>query len=159
MLFFSEGYPTLRDMMEVNQEFEAQYDDEKYEKKIQKLSRRAFVRDEKESPENIQFWREAIAVLNKEDHYILVMLDVPRSAADLSKLILAGLVLTAMLMGAITAFHWADQHVRFRIPDSVDFLILILVLALAYLFTYSVKARKKVGNYLADLMDLVARWF
>jgi hypothetical protein len=34
MLYFSEGHPTLPDIMEVNEKFEAEYDNEKYETKI-----------------------------------------------------------------------------------------------------------------------------
>jgi len=158
MLYFSEEYPTLPDMMEVSQKFEAEYDDEKYEKKIKKLSRKAFERDQKESPEDVQLWREAIRVLKKEDHYILVMLDVPRSAADFARLILAGLVVTAVLVGAIAGLRWAGENILFRIPDDVKLLAFILVFALAYYLVYSDKGRK-LADCLGGLAERLARWF
>lgn len=158
MLYFSEGYPTLPDIMEVNAQFEAECDDEKYETKIRRLSRKAFRRDQKESPEDVPLWREAVKVLNKEDHYIMVMLDVPRSAADLAKLVIAGLFVTALLVGGIAAIHWATRIIDFRVPDRVKLLGFILVFALAYYLVYSDKW-KVVGKYVVDLAERVARWF
>jgi len=65
ILFFSEGYSTLPDMMEVNERFEATCDAEQYEEKIRKLSRQAFERDRKESPEDAALWRDAVRALGK----------------------------------------------------------------------------------------------
>jgi hypothetical protein len=158
MLYFSEGYPTLPDIMEVNEKFEAEYGNEKYETKIRGLSRKAFRRDQKESPEYVPLWREAVKVLNKEDHYIMVMLDVPRSATDLAKLVIGGLVVAAMGVGAVAAIHWASRIIDFRVPDRVKLLSFILVFALAYYLVYSDKW-KVVGKYLVDLAERVARWF
>jgi len=157
MLYFSEGYPTLPDMMEVNEKFEAEYDGEKYESKIRRLSREAFRRDQKESPQNVPLWREAVKVLNKEDHYILVMLDIPRSAGDFVKLVVAGLVVVALGAGAIAAIRWADQNTHFRIPDYVKLAAFIIVVALACYLAYSEKG-KGVAHYLGDFAKRVARW-
>jgi len=158
MLYFSETYPTLPDMMEVAQEFESKYDDEKYEEKIKRLSRRAFDHDRRESPDNVRLWREAITLLKKEDHYILVMLDVPRSVTDLLKAVFVGLVVTGALVGAYAAVRWAAQHIHVRIPTYLNFLALIFVFALAYYLSYSDKG-KKLGDGFAKLTERVARWF
>jgi hypothetical protein len=164
MLYFSEGYPTLPDMMGVAEKFEATYDAEKYEEKIRQLSRKVFERDQEQSPENAELWRDAIEVLRKEDHYILVMLDfplardVPRSGADQVKLLIAGLVVAAVLGIAIWAVEWGDQHKHFRIPDNIKSLAFILVIALACYLAYSDKG-KKLGDSLGGLAKRVARWF
>lgn len=158
MLHFSENYPTLPDMMEVAEKFEAQYDDEKYEKKIQRLSRRAFKRDQKESKEKVELWRQAIKALKREDHYLLVMLDVPRSAADLTKLAVAGLVLAAIVVGAILAANWARAHIELRIPDGILAVALILVWALVVFISYRDK-EMKLNHWLENLAERVARWF
>jgi glutaredoxin-related protein len=166
MLYFSEVCPTLPDMMEVAEKFEAEYDTEKYEKKIRDLSRKAFERDRKESPEIAQLWRDAIKVLRKEDHYVLVMLDVPgpatldvpRSGADLAKLLVAGLVVAAMLVGAIAAIQWAGHNTHFRIPDYIKLLAFIVVFALACYLAYSDRG-KKLGDWLGGFAERVARWF
>lgn len=156
MLYFSERYPTLPDMMEVAEKFEAEYDDGGYEKKIKRLSSKAFQRDKRESPENVQLWRGAIRVLKREDHYILVMLDVPRSAADTLKLIVAALIAVAVLAGTIAVFRRAGQH--FRIPDSIRLFVFVFLIALAYYLAYSRKGAK-VSSALGNLVERAARWF
>jgi len=158
MLYFSEGYPTLPDIMEVNEQFEAEYDSEKYEEKIKKLSKNAFRRDQKESPENIPLWREAVKVLNTEDHYILVLLDVPRSSADVAKLAAAGVVVAVLGVAAVTASRRAARIIDVGVPDSVKLLAFIVVFALAYYLVYSDKW-KVVGKYVVELGERIARRF
>jgi hypothetical protein len=74
MLYFTENYWTLPDMMEVNEAFDREYDTAEYEKKIAQLVRHAHARTRKENPQELEDWKDAIDVLSKEDHYILVML-------------------------------------------------------------------------------------
>jgi hypothetical protein len=158
MLYFSEGYPTLPDIMEMNEQFEAEYDSEKYEEKIKKLSKNAFRRDQRESPENIPLWREAVKVLNKEDHYILVMLDVPRSLADLAKLAAAGVVVAVLGVAAVAASHRAARIIDVGVPDSVKLLAFVVVSVLACYLVYSDKW-KVAGKYVVELGERIGRWF
>jgi hypothetical protein len=164
MLYFSEGYPTLPDMMEVAQEFEAKCDDEKYEAKIRKLSREAFERDKVESPERVQLWRDAIEVLGRGDHYISVMLDVPlapnvaRWAVDRAKLVMAALVVIAAGVGIIAAIYWVRDNTHIRIPDSIKLPAFFLALLFGYYVVYSDRG-KALGDALGSFTDRVARWF
>src|SRR5437879_12468029 len=83
MLYFTETEETLPDIYEVNAQFESEYDDSEYEKKIAGLLRNAFRRNRKESVEGERRWKQAIADLRKEDHYLLVMVDQSlQSASD-----------------------------------------------------------------------------
>jgi hypothetical protein len=75
MLYFTEAEETLPDIYEVNDQFEREYDDSAYEKKIAGLLRNAYRRNRRESPEGANRWKQAIADLRKEDHYLLVMVD------------------------------------------------------------------------------------
>jgi hypothetical protein len=75
MLYFSETGWTLPDIMEVNEQFDREYDQAKYEKKIAHLIRNESKRLRKESPQEFASWMGAIRRLKKEDHYILVMVD------------------------------------------------------------------------------------
>ncbi len=75
MLFSSENYWSLPDIMEVNAQFEKEYDSEEYEAKISELIRNAYDRAKKESQSETERWKEAIRILRKEDHYLLVMID------------------------------------------------------------------------------------
>ena len=166
MLYFSEAYPTLPDMMEVSEKFEAKYDSEKYEAKIREIAREAWRHDQEESPENVPLWREAIKLLNKEDHYILVMLDVGRlgggflrrPAADFAKLVITGLAVVCLLVAAFAAIHWVNQSIHFRIPDNVKLLAFVLVLVLGYYLVYG-KKWEEVGARVSKLLERVARWF
>ena len=51
MLYFSETDWTLPDIMQVNDEFDRDYDQDEYEKKITHLIRKAAAHDRKESGE------------------------------------------------------------------------------------------------------------
>lgn len=75
MLYFSETDWTLPDMMEVNEAFDREYDQDEYEKKIAQLVRHARARTRKENPQELEDWKDAIGILSKEDHYILAMLE------------------------------------------------------------------------------------
>jgi hypothetical protein len=73
MLYFTELYPSLPDIYEVNTEFERDYDSDVYEAKIAGLLKNARDRDRHSSPSREQEWKDALDGLRKEDHYILVM--------------------------------------------------------------------------------------
>lgn len=73
MLYFTEAHPSLPDILEVNAEFERDYDADEYEDKIAQLLKSARARDTSISESREQEWREVLDALKKEDHYILVM--------------------------------------------------------------------------------------
>jgi len=75
MLYFTEAEESLPDIYEVNEQCEREYDISKYETKIAGLLREAHRRNRKESSESESHWKQAIADLRKEDHYLLVMVD------------------------------------------------------------------------------------
>ena len=73
MLQFTEVHPTIPDIYEVNDEFERNYDSDRYEKKIALLLKNARARDEQGNPSRKQEWIDSLAALRDEDHYISVM--------------------------------------------------------------------------------------
>ncbi|MFZ0297882.1 MAG: hypothetical protein WAM13_05980 [Candidatus Sulfotelmatobacter sp.] len=73
MLYFTEAYPSLPDIYEINAEFERNYDADEYEDKVATLFKNARDRDGRTSPSREQEWKDALDALKKEDHYILVM--------------------------------------------------------------------------------------
>jgi hypothetical protein len=73
MLYFSEQYWTLPDIMAVNEKFDEEYDATVYEKKIAGLIAGAFKRAKATDPASADSWLNAISMLGREDHYILVM--------------------------------------------------------------------------------------
>jgi len=82
MLYFSERYPTLPNMMEVNEQFEKELGSDEYEAKISRLARSAYHYDKRESPENTPLWKVAKKLLSKEDHYIMVLLNSPEASSS-----------------------------------------------------------------------------
>jgi hypothetical protein len=76
MMYFTESDPaSCENPIELNDEFEAQYDTEEYEAKISRLLHNAHKRLKDESAENLRNWKDAVDTLRKGDHYILILLD------------------------------------------------------------------------------------
>jgi len=72
MLYFTETAPDAKpEFVEKAAEFDSQYNQEEYEEKISGLLRGAWEHSDAEVRENL---RAAYEVLQKEDHYILVMI-------------------------------------------------------------------------------------
>src|SRR6266481_1882425 len=70
MMYFTEGDAASCDNpVELNDEFEAQYETKEYETKISRLLRHAYKRLKEENPERRRNWDQAIGTLGKGDHY------------------------------------------------------------------------------------------
>lgn len=106
MLYFSETAWTLPDMAEVNQEFDSNYDQDEFERKIAGIVRNiqpAPIRDKGEE----RSWDQAVRVLRSEDHYLLVLIDsagTVRPRGDFIKLVLTALVIVGALVAAMLFF-------------------------------------------------------
>jgi hypothetical protein len=101
MLYFSESGWTLSDMTAVYEEFDREYDQDEYEKKIARLIVKADKHARKESHDEYDAWWAAVRFLEGEDHYISVMIGIAglRPAGDQLKLLGAGLsIVTCMLL-------------------------------------------------------------
>jgi len=76
MMYFTESDSTSCDNpLELNDEFEAQYDTAAYEAKISRLLHHAYERLKGEDPERMREWKLAIRTLRRGDHYLLVLWD------------------------------------------------------------------------------------
>jgi hypothetical protein len=76
MMYFTESDATSCDNpVELNDEFEAQYNTPEYEAKISRLLHRADERLKGEDPGRVREWNLAIRTLRRGDHYILVLWD------------------------------------------------------------------------------------
>ena len=73
MMYFTEIGKCPEDPIALNREFEAKYDTAAYEKKIYLLMGNAYSRIKNEEQENLRQWDNAIQVLSRGDHYILVL--------------------------------------------------------------------------------------
>src|SRR5579863_3872291 len=100
MLYFSETGWTLPDMTAVYEEFDREYDQDRYEKKIAHLLKKADKHARKESRDEYDKWWAAVRRLKREDHYISVMIRLAglRPAGDQLKLFGAGLGIVACML-------------------------------------------------------------
>ena len=82
MLYFSETGWTLPDIWEVNDAFDRDYDRAEYEHKIGTLIRNFCANARKNSRDELDTWKEAVRTLRREDHYILVLIDVAEGSLN-----------------------------------------------------------------------------
>ncbi len=126
MLYFSESGWTVPDMVQVNAEFDRDYDQNEYEQKIGCLVRAIEARQDR-SQDEIESWNDALVKLSDEDHYLLVLVNItpPRATnpswlptlesgsrrppGDRMKLILTAVAVVAVLF-IVGGFwmHFAD---------------------------------------------------
>jgi hypothetical protein len=113
MMYFTECDATSCDNpVELNEEFEAQYDTAEYEAKISRLLHEAYNRLKVEDPEGKRSWDQAIRTLRKGDHYFLVLWDSPcgeRQKGDSFKLFATALLIAAGI--AMAAFLAAKYNI------------------------------------------------
>jgi hypothetical protein len=113
--------------VELNDEFEAQYDTTEYETKISRLLHHAYDRLKAEDPEEKRTWDQAVRTLRKGDHYFLVLWDITSRSGhptrDSLKLLGVGMLIAAGI--AIAAVFAAKYNV-----DSHRFAKYVLALIL-----------------------------
>jgi hypothetical protein len=112
MLYFTESGWTLPDIMKVSEDFDREYDQDKYEQKIAKLVMKADRRIRKGSRDDYDRWWGAIRFLQREDHYITVMIRLAglRPRGDQLRLFATGLgIVTFILL-------WIFLSIKYTIP-------------------------------------------
>ena len=100
MLYFSESGWTLPDITAVYEEFDREYDRDRYEQKIARLIKKADKHARQQSRDEYDKWWAAVRFLKREDHYISVMIGLAalRPAGDQLKLFGAGLGVVACIL-------------------------------------------------------------
>ena len=135
MLYFSETDWTLPDIMDVNERFDQEYDQNEYEQKIAGLIKKGFKRLRSENPSELDSWRDAVRILRKEDHYILVMVNQAgvsfRPPHDRLKLWMTALLIVAGLVA--TAFVSVKYNFDWTSRDTISFLFWTVVACVALL--------------------------
>jgi hypothetical protein len=112
MLYFSETDWTLPTMMEISQEFDQNYSQDEYERKIGQLIRRIY--DQPDNNRDDNRWKEAVQRLGEEDHYLLVLIDGASSTPakfsrwQIVQLFLAGAVVFAV---SFPVLSFIESHV------------------------------------------------
>jgi len=73
MMYFTESPDAVEDPVKLNEEFEAQYDSEKYENKVSLLLAHAYKRLKGGNSQEVAQWDAAVEKLYEGDHYLLVL--------------------------------------------------------------------------------------
>lgn len=111
-LYFSETYWTLPDMEEVNEAFDHDYDSAEYEEKIEGLIRSFCVEARKNNRDELDAWNEAFRTIQKEDHYLLVLIDAAVSRRATSNIPFLYLVAIGFAIGfviCVLLFLWVHM--------------------------------------------------
>ncbi len=116
MLYFTESGWTLPDITAVYEEFDRDYDQHQYEKKIARLIQSADKFARRESRDVYDRWWAAIRLLRREDHYITVMIRIAglRPAGDQLKLLGTGLsIVTCLLLAEFLSLRYKVEASRY----------------------------------------------
>jgi hypothetical protein len=134
MMYFTECDPaSCPDPFALNDEFEAKFETSAYETKLSQLLEHARQRLRNDDPERTRNWEEAVRELQKDDHYILILLNVNLTASikrpkhDFLKLIGAALLVVA----GIALVALASAKFTFEFSYWIRPLLFVLVLAWA----------------------------
>lgn len=135
MLYFTESGWTLPNIMKVNEDSDREYDQDEYEHKIARLITKADKRIRKGSRDDYDRWWAAIRFLQREDHYILVMIRLAglRPRGDQLRLLATGLtVVTVMLIGIFVSIKY-DIHAPFRGDLGIFVWVSLVCLCISYM--------------------------
>ena len=162
MLYFSEIDWTLPGMLEINAEFERDYDQNEYERKIVGLVR-AIEAEDRTNAQSRRLWDQAVEKLNEGDNYLSIMLDPsfsPKGATvrpphDRLKLWLTALVIVFGALGLLGLLTWMFGPKLWTLQDwlsdhrsgGLPGLILMAVMVLFWL------ARAKLSSAFISLLN------
>ena len=155
-LYYSESAWTLPDMEGTNDDFERNYDQDEYERKIAGLIRNARRRDGRANKEDAKHWYEAVGILRKEDHYILVMVRQAgvstRPRGDFLWLLIAALGLIGFL--TCLDFVLAYLHIDVSRAAFQFYTWVAIVSAIAiYVLLSVVLGRARTDNFLGGIVE------
>jgi hypothetical protein len=161
MLCFTESGWTLPDIMQVNEDFDRQYDQGKYEQKIAKLIGKADRRIRKTSDDDYERWWAAICFLQKEDHYLSVMLRLAglRPRGDQFRLFVTALGIVGCIL------LWVFFSIKYNIPMpsrgqlGVFAWAVLASLFVAYMLLRIVLGRKRTDHIVSELIERIVRLY
>jgi hypothetical protein len=159
MLYFTESGWTLPDIMKVSEDFDREYDQDKYEQKIAKLVTKADRRIRKGSRDDYDRWWAAIRFLQREDHYISVMIQLAnlRPRGDQLRLFAAGLGIAACIL------MWTFLSIKYETPMPSRGNLGIFVWAVlgclfaAYMLLRFILGGKRADDFTSRVLEKLVR--
>ena len=159
MLYFTESGWTLPDIMKVNEDFDREYNKDKYEHKIAKLVTQADKRIRNGVRDDYDKWWAAIRFLEREDHYILVMIRQAglRPRGDQLRLFATGLGIVTVILIAIFLSIRYDVHMPSRSELGIFVWVFLACLFVSYMLLRFIVGAKKVDDVTSTLLERLSR--
>ena len=161
MLYFTESGWTLPDIMEVSEDFDREYNQAKYEEKIAKLVSKADRCIRKGSRDDYDKWWAAIRFLQREDHYISVMIRLAGLRPREDKL-----RLLATALGIVVCFLvWIFISIKYNIPmpsrGSLGIFVCAIVASLfvAYMVLRLIPGKKTADDLTSKALEKMVRMY
>jgi hypothetical protein len=159
MLYFTESGWTLPDMTKVYEDFDREYDQARYEKKIAKLVTKADRHIRKSSRDDYDRWWAGIRFLKREDHYISVMIRLAglRPRGDQLRLFATGLGIVTCLL------TWIFLSIKYNIPMpsrgnlGVFVWAVLCALFIAYMLFRFILGRKSADDLTSKVLEKLVR--
>lgn len=164
MLYYTESGWTLPDMDAVYDDFDREYDQTKYEKKIARLVRKAYKHACRGTREEYDAWWAATRRLGREDHYLSVMVRLAglRPRGDLLKLWGTGVVVVVVFIGLlILSLKYGIDPARY-LPSRGTITVVIwatlLVITILYQSSRMLLGGKKVDDWVFGIIERLVRF-
>jgi hypothetical protein len=159
MLYFTESGWTLPDIMKVNEDFDREYDQDEYEHKIAKLVAKADKRIRKGVRDDYDEWWAAVRFLEREDHYILVMIRSAglRPRGDQLRLLAAGLgIVTVMLIAILLSIKYGI-HMPSQSDLGTVVWVFVACLFVSYMLLRFIIGAKKADDLTSTALEKLSR--
>jgi hypothetical protein len=159
MLYFTESGWTLLDIMKVNEDFDREYDRDEYEHKIAKLVTKVDKRIRKGVHDDYDKWWAAIRFLEREDHYILVMIRLAglRPRGDQLRLLASGLGIVTVILIAIFLSIKYDIHMPFRGDIGAFVWVFLASLFASCMLLRFIIGAKKADDITSTVLEKLSR--
>jgi hypothetical protein len=159
MLYFTESGWTLPDIMKVSEDFDREYDQDAYEKKLAKLIAKADRRIRKDSRDDYYRWLGAIRYLRQEDHYISVMIRLAglRPRGDRQRLFATGLGIVTCIL--IWTFLWIKYNIPMPSRGAFEVFVwaALCLLFIAFMLLRFVLGRKRADDLTSKVLEKLVR--
>jgi hypothetical protein len=161
MLYFTESGWAPPDIMNVNEDFDREYDQDEYECKIAKLVANADKRIREGSGEDYDEWWAAIRFLQREDHYLSVMIGLARlrPRGDQLRLFATALGIVVCLL------LWIFFSIKYNIPmpsrGSLGIFMWVVVAGLfvAYILLRFILGAKRADELSSKAIETIVRMY
>ena len=159
MLYFTESGWTLPDIMKVSEDFDHEYDQDEYEQKLAKLVARADSHIRKGRRDDYDRWWGAIRFLEREDHYISVMIRLAglRIRGDQLRLFATGLGIVTVIF--MSVFLGIKYNIRMPSRGNLGIFVwgFLACLFVAYTILRFVLGRTRADDLTSTVLEKFTR--